>query len=59
MRIIDLDSFLRNANGLRFMNQIVEVGNPPTRRYGELNVNFHKRTRVDWASLTLVIRRTP
>jgi hypothetical protein len=27
------------------------------RRFGELNVNFGKRTRVDWASLTIVVRR--
>jgi hypothetical protein len=27
------------------------------RRFGEVNVNFAKRTRVDWAALTIVVKR--
>jgi hypothetical protein len=51
VRIIELPSGL--FDGL--LNRTVEQDG---RRFGEVNVNFAKRTRVDWASLTIVVKRT-
>jgi hypothetical protein len=36
---------------------VTETVNGVTRRFGELNVNFSRKTRIDWAALTLVVRR--
>lgn len=35
------------------------LNNKDSNGWAELNVNFFKRTRVDWASLTMLVKRTP
>lgn len=57
VRVLDLGGSLQGSSGPRFMNQTV-TDQVSGRRYGELNVNFFKRTSVDWAALTLIVRRT-
>ncbi len=47
VRVLDLGPHLHLLNQTQTVNG---------RRVGELNMNFHRRTRVDWASLTLVIQ---
>jgi len=56
VRVFDLGAFVRDAGGPGFVNQTTRTHQ---RRFGELNVNFHKRTRVDWAALTILVRRAP
>lgn len=56
VRLFDLGAFVGDANGPGFVNQTVRAHR---RRFGELNVNFHKRTRVDWAALTILVRQAP
>jgi hypothetical protein len=54
VRIIELPSSLFGG----ILNRTVpETVNGVTRRFAELNVNFSRRTRVDWACLTLVVKR--
>jgi hypothetical protein len=48
VRVLDLGPHLGLLNQTRTT--------PSGRRYGELNLNFHRRTRIDWASLTIVVR---
>ena len=49
-RVLNLGPHLNLLNQTQIVNG---------RRVGELNRNFHRSTRVDWASLTLVIQSQP
>ena len=48
VRVLDLGPHLSLLNQTRTT--------PSGRRFGELNMNCHRRTRIDWASLTIVVR---
>jgi hypothetical protein len=49
VRVVDLKNLLSGLGA----KKITQAG----RTFGELNVNFYRRTRIDWASLSLVIKK--